>query len=70
MVYIENNLSVLDILETKINRKIINRLKESYSFCKDEYTHLLIANNILIYYVQSNELSEASLYVKEIEKRI
>ena len=69
LVYIENNLAILDMLETKINRKVINRLKESYSFCKDEYTHLLIANNILIYYVQSNELEEASLYVKEIEKK-
>ena len=55
-------------LQSKINKKIIHKLKEAYSFCKDTYTHLLISNNILIYYLQTNELSKASLYAEEIEK--
>lgn len=68
LIYIENNLSIFNILESKINKKIIHKLKEAYSFCKDTYTHLLISNNILIYYLQTNELSKASLYAEEIEK--
>lgn len=66
--YIDNNVSVLDMLQGGISNKTINKLKESYIFCTDHYTRLLIANNILIYYVLVNELEKARLYADEIEK--
>ena len=68
LIYINNNLSILDLLEHKISKNILNKLKEAYSFCKDQYTHLLIINNLLIYCVQSNNFSEALKYVNELEK--
>ena len=67
LTYIENNLSVLEIMDNNATRKTIEKLKAAYCFCKDEYTHLLIANNILIYYTHSNQFTEASLYANEIE---
>ncbi len=67
LTYIENNLAVLEIMDNKATRKTIEKLKAAYCFCKDEYTHLLIANNILIYYIHSNQFTEAVLYANEIE---
>ena len=58
----------MDMLENKISEKTINKFKEAYSFCTDHYTRLLIANNILIYYVQVNNLEKAILYANEIEE--
>ncbi len=66
--YIDNNLSVLDMLEYRISKNTINKLKEAYSFCKDHYTRVLIANNILLYYVLINDLEKAKVYADEIEK--
>lgn len=66
--YIDNNLSVLDMLECRLNKNTINKLKEAYSFCKDHYTRVLIANNMLLYYVLINDLGNARVYADEIEK--
>ena len=67
VIYIENNMAVFDFLEDNITEKTLNKLKAAFAFCNDEYTHLLIINNILIYYVQSNKFKEASLYAEELE---
>lgn len=67
LIYIDNNLSVIDLLNNNLNDQTIKRLNNAYLFCQDEYTHLLICNNLLIYHTLVGELNVANKYANEIE---
>lgn len=51
LIYINNNSSVIDLLNNTISKNTFLQLNNSYLFCKDGYTHLLICNNLMIYHI-------------------
>lgn len=66
--YIDNNLSVINLLNNVTNSNTLIRLKDTYYFCEDPYSKLLVTNNLLIYSIKKNDYVEAEKYATEIEK--
>ncbi|MGM9969281.1 MAG: hypothetical protein ACI35S_02680 [Anaeroplasma sp.] len=66
--YIDNNLSVISLLNDSINSNTLRRLKDTYYFCEDPYSKLLVTNNLLIYSIKDNDYVAAGKYASEIEK--
>lgn len=65
--YIDNNISAIDLLSNNINESTYERLINTYYYCEDEYSKLLVANNLLIYFVNRNNMSEAERFANIIE---
>ena len=65
--YIDNNLSVVEILSNQVTEITRERLINTFYFCEDEYSRLLVANNLVIYYVIEKEAGKAQEYVQFIE---
>ena len=65
--YIDNNLSSIDLLSNMRDETTYERLINTFYFCEDEYSKLLVANNLLIYYTQMNNLNKAKEFVQLIE---
>lgn len=67
-IYVTNNRIVIQILEGDFNNIKLKDLINNYKFIQDEYTKLLIANNLLIYYCNINNYKEAKKYADELER--
>lgn len=68
LIYINNNSSVIDLLNNTISKNTFLQLNNSYLFCKDGYTHLLICNNLMIYHILNNDQLTANIFANEIER--
>jgi len=66
--YIDNNLSVINLLKDLTNSNTLRRLKDTYYFCEDPYSKLLVTNNLLICSIKEKDYVEAEKYASEIEK--
>lgn len=65
--YIDNNFSSINLLSNSIDESTYEILINTFYFCEDKYSKLLVANNLLIYFTQMNNLSKAEEYVKLVE---
>ncbi len=66
--YIDNNISSIDLLSGDIDEATHERLINTYYYCEDEYSKLLVANNLLIYHMCTNNMDKAREYAQFIEK--
>jgi hypothetical protein len=64
--YVENNLSVIDIMTNKVDDKTINRLFSAYSIVEDEYEEIIILTNIIAYFCTTQNYPEAKKYVQRL----
>ena len=51
-----------------VSKNTFLQLNNSYLFCKDGYTHLLICNNLMIYHILNNDQLTANIFANEIER--
>lgn len=66
-LYSTNNLFVINMLSENFENIKVKDLINAYDYIQDEYTKLLVSNNLLIYYCNINSYGEAEKYAKELE---
>ena len=66
-IYVTNNIAVIKMLENDFESVRIKDLINYHKYIQDEYTKLLVTNNLLIYYCNMNNYEEAEQYAKELE---
>lgn len=66
-IYVTNNISVIKMLDNDSQNIREKDLINNYKYIQDEYTKLLTANNLLVYYCNINNYDEAKKYAEELE---
>lgn len=66
-IYATNNICIIKMLENDFRHIKIKDLINNYKYIQDEYTKLLVANNLLVYYCNTNDYKEATKYAEELE---
>lgn len=66
-IYAINNKAVIRMLEGDFKNIKENDLVNNYKYMQDEYSKLLIANNLLIYYCNVNDYIKAKEYADKLE---
>ena len=66
-IYVTNNKAVIKMFENDFQAIKVKDLINNYKYIQDEYSKLLIANNLLIYYCNIDNYDEAAIYAKILE---
>lgn len=67
-MYISNNNAVINLLSGKENNTTLRNLKNAYYYIQDEYTKLLVTNNLLIYHTIHHNFDIAKQFAEELEE--